>query len=85
MNTFAFATPTLAHTFGADRTARYEHAASARRLVRRAARERTSRGRDPVRAASRPALVASTATTGATRSTSTASSPLASLPVDRVA
>lgn len=83
MNTFAtFATPSIARTFASDRTARYEHAARIRRLVRRADREHAPQGRDPD---VRPVLVAPPAATGATRSTSTASSPLASLPVDRVA
>lgn len=95
----AFPTPLLAPTFVADRTARYEHAATVRRLVRRALRDRARSGRDPDLVAQGavppPAgpdadhqdhvLVALPAATGATRTTGTASSPMASQPVDRVA
>lgn len=86
--------PTLliAPTFVADRAHRYERAASTRRMIRRALRDRSHAGRDPDQgaalAASSPPgthLVAVPVTNGTTRPTGTASSPTASLPVDRVA
>lgn len=106
MNTITAAL--IAKTLVADRSHRYERAATNRRLVQRAfrnagfgAHDRRDGGRDPDHAAAAEAahtaqlatelatpanhLVAVTAASGTTRSTSTASSPMASLPVDRVA
>ncbi len=84
MNTMP--TTLLTATFVADRSARYERAATNRRLVRRAMRDRAHAGRDPDHVTPHPAqLVAVPATGGTTRPTGTASSPTASLPVDRVA
>ena len=76
MNTLP--TALIATTFVADRAARYEHAATNRRLVRRALRDRAHGGRDPDHVAPRAIQLT-------TRSTGTASSPMASQPVDRVA
>ena len=82
----------IAQTFVADRAMRYERAATTRRLVRRAQRERSHVGRDPdLRSAgvhtsgSATHLATVTVANGTIRSTGTASSPMASLPVDRVA
>ncbi len=96
MNTLAtsiVAQTLIAQTFVADRASRYERAATNRRLVRRSMRDHHHAGRDPdgaihhgaPHAAPSTHLVALPAANGTTRPTGTASSPTASLPVDRVA